>query len=90
MNIFQTIRQETENLPDKTAVIQGNLKISYGELISSVDVIASALKENGIGPFHRVGLLCRDSIDYILASLAILSLSAVVALMTHKRMLPKQ
>jgi len=78
MNIFQTIRQETENFPDKTAVIQGNLKISYGELISSADMIASALKENGIRPFHRVGLLCRDSIDYISASLAILSLSAVV------------
>ncbi len=78
MNIFQTIRQETENFQDKTAVIQDNLKISYGELIYSANVIASALKKNGIGPFHRVGLLCRDSIDYISANLAILSLSAVV------------
>jgi long-chain acyl-CoA synthetase len=78
MNIYQTIRQETENFPDKTAVIQGNSKISYGELISSADMIASALKDNGIRPFHRVGLLCKDSIDYISASLAILSLSAVI------------
>lgn len=78
MNIFQTIRLETKNFINKTAVIEGDCKLSYGQMFSSADSIASALKEHGIMPFHRVGLLCGDSIDYITTSLAILSLSAVV------------
>ncbi len=36
------------------------------------------LQKKGVSRLHRVGLLCDDSIDYIIASLAILSLSAVV------------
>ncbi|TAL28018.1 MAG: hypothetical protein EPN94_00845 [Nitrospirae bacterium] len=78
MNIFQTIKQETKKFSAKTAVIEGSSKISYGKLISSAEEISSALKEKGVMPFHRVGLLCNDSIDYIAASLAVLSLSAVV------------
>ena len=78
VNIFQEIKQETKNFSNKTAVIEGDNRISYGKLISSAEEIASALKEKGVMPFHRAGLLCNDSIDYIAASLAVLSLPAVV------------
>ncbi len=78
MNIFQTIKQEARNFRDKTAVIEGDSSLSYGEMLSSADMIASSLKEKGVSEFHRVALRCRDSIDYISTSLAILSLSAVV------------
>jgi long-chain acyl-CoA synthetase len=78
MNIFQTIKQETANFSSKTAVIEDDRSITYGNLVSSAELIASSLKEEGVGPFHRVGLLCSDGIDYIVASLSILCLSAVV------------
>jgi long-chain acyl-CoA synthetase len=78
MNIFQTIKRETGNFKDKTAVVEGGRSISYGQLISSSEMIASSLQEKGVRSFHRVGLLCGDSIDYITASLAVLSLSAVI------------
>lgn len=78
MNIFQIIRDETKTFTDKTAVIEGDTSISYGELISCTELFASVLSDVGVGQFHRVGLLCRDSIDYIIVVLAILSLSAVV------------
>lgn len=78
MNIFQSIREETRAFAGKTAVVEGDKSVSYGELISYAEVFASVLKEKGVLQFHRVGLLCEDSIDYITASLAILSLSAVV------------
>ena len=78
MNVFQAIKQETKNFSGKTAVIEGDNRISYGKLLSSAEEIASALKGKGVMPFHRVGLLCGDSIDYIATSLAVLSLSAVV------------
>ena len=78
MNVFQSIKQDTIKFIEKPAVIEGNYSISYGQLISSAELIASSLKKEGVNRFDRVGLLCSDSIDYIAASLAILSLSAVV------------
>ncbi|MBI4847359.1 MAG: acyl--CoA ligase [Nitrospirae bacterium] len=78
MNIFQTIKKETEHFANKTAVIEDDRRVTYGQLIASAELIASSLKAEGVLQSHRVGLLCGDSIDYITASLAVLSLSAVV------------
>ena len=78
MNIFQTIKRETAAFTGKPAVVEDGYSITYGQLIISAELIASSLKQSGAAQFHRIGLLCSDSIDYIAASLAILSLSAVV------------
>ncbi len=78
MNIFEIIKRETERSGDKIDVIEGDDRITYGQLLSSVETVAEALRKQGVSRLHRVGLLCEDSIDYIVASLAILSLSAVI------------
>jgi len=78
MNIFETIRKETSGFAKKTAVIEGDHMLSYERLFSCADATASSLGEKGVGRFHRVGLLCGDSIDYITTSLSVLSLSAVI------------
>ncbi len=78
MNIFDTIKEETKAFAEKTAVIEGDFQLSYARLLSFADLTASALREKGVGQFHRVGLLCGDSIDYLTTSLAVLSLSAVI------------
>jgi len=78
MNIFDTIRKETKAFTGKTAVIEDNQVISYSKLFSCADITASSLREKGVGQFHRVGLLCGDSIDYLTTSMAVLSLSAVI------------
>jgi long-chain acyl-CoA synthetase len=78
MNIFQTIKHETADFSNKTAVIDGERSISYEQLISSAELLAASLKKAGVGPYDRVALRCKDSIEYIEASLAVLSLSAVM------------
>ncbi len=78
MNIFDIIKRETEGCRNKTAVIEGEDRIRYAELIHSAELVAESLRKKGVTRLHRVGLLCDDSIDYIVASLAILSLSAAV------------
>jgi long-chain acyl-CoA synthetase len=77
MNIVQLIRAEAAAYPEKTAVIQGNAQITYSQLLSRVDQLALDLRRHGVQPLDRVALIADDSIDYILVSLAILSLSAV-------------
>jgi long-chain acyl-CoA synthetase len=78
MNIFEIIKRETEALAGRTAVIEGSHSIRYGDLIRMSEALAETLRRKGVSRLHRVGLLCEDSIDYIIASLAILSLSAAV------------
>ena len=78
MNIFDIIKKETEGVRSKAAVIEGDDSITYGQLILYVETLAEALRKKGVSRLHRVGLLCDDSIDYVIASLAILSLSAAV------------
>jgi len=78
MNIFQTIKQETSAFKDKTAVIDGERSVSYEQLVSSAELLADSMKRAGVSPYDRVALLCKDSIEYIQASLAVLSLSAVM------------
>ena len=78
MNIVNVIKSETKKHQKKIAVIDGNKQISYGELFSAVNKIATELKAYGVRPAQRVALLCEDSIDYIIISLAVLSLPAVI------------
>jgi acyl-CoA synthetase (AMP-forming)/AMP-acid ligase II len=78
MNIFELIKKETAHLGNRTAVIDEQLQISYGSLILAAEEVAATLRGKGVERLHRIGLLCDDSIDYIVASLAILSLSAVI------------
>ncbi len=78
MNIFEVITRETGSVRGHVAVIEDEESITYGQLLSSAGALAEVLHQKGINRLHRVGLLCDDSIDYIVASLAILSLSAVV------------
>ncbi|MDO9464308.1 MAG: class I adenylate-forming enzyme family protein [bacterium] len=78
MNIVDVIKSETKKLQKKIAVIDGNKQVSYGELFASVEKLTDELKSYGVQPAQRVALLCEDSIDYIIISLAVLSLPAVI------------
>lgn len=78
MNIYQTIKEETSGFRSRTAVIDGDRGISYERLIAFVELFAASLEKAGVRPHDRVALLCRDSIEYITASLAVLSMSAVI------------
>ena len=78
MNIVEVIKKETLNFRKKIAVIEKSRSISYSELFEAVDISASALKNFGILPSERVALICEDSIEYIIISLAVLSINAVL------------
>ncbi|CAN5513411.1 N/A [soil metagenome] len=78
MNIVALIRQETVGLADRTAVVESGQSITYGELLKRVTELAAMLSNLGVGPGHRVAFRCRDGIDYIVGSLALLEAGAAV------------
>ena len=78
MNIVETIRAETAAHRSRVAVADGEVEATYGELLAAVDEVAGALRDAGVAPGRRVAFLCEDSLDYIIGSLAVLSLSAAL------------
>jgi long-chain acyl-CoA synthetase len=77
-NIASVIAAETAALTNHTALIDGEERLTYGELLARAGKLAGELTRQGITPCSRVGLLCDDSIDYVVTSLAVLSLGGVI------------
>ncbi|VGO12048.1 Long-chain-fatty-acid--CoA ligase [Pontiella desulfatans] len=84
MNIVDLIRSETAGLPEnKIAVRTDGGDLSYRGLFEAVDETAAALKLRGVDAFDVVGLAFPDGVDYIVLSLAILSVGAVIVPVPH-------
>lgn len=77
-NIVEVIRRETAAFRGKPAVVQGNRSLSYAEVLDLAAALGRELTEQGVRPLDRVALLAPDSPEYVIASLAILVIGAVV------------
>ena len=77
LNIVQAIEKETAKYGKNTAIIEGERQVTYAQLLEAVDKLSGELKQKGVSRFSRVAILCNDSIEYILLSLAVLKLYAV-------------
>ncbi|MDG9727002.1 long-chain-fatty-acid--CoA ligase [Streptomyces sp. DH41] len=64
--------------PDRTALVAGAERITYGSLWRSALRYAAVLRERGIGPGDRVCLLVTNSPHFPMAYFAILALGATV------------
>lgn len=79
MNVVELIRSETAALPDGHIALRSDGgSLPYAGLFEKVDAVAFALEEQGIRALDRVGLAFPDSMDYVILSLAILSIDAVL------------
>ena len=77
-NIVEVIQFESRERAGKTAFIEGSRVISYGDLLSRTAHVSEKLKGFGMGRGDRAALLCDDGIEYVIVSLAVLKLSAVI------------
>lgn len=77
-NIVDVIRKETALLTGRTAVVDGLVEMTYGELLQAVDRVTEGLTYAGLNRLDRVAFLCEDCVDYIIGSLAILNAGGVV------------
>lgn len=78
MNVFEEIRRNASRHGDVVAIVDGAERVTYRELLAEVGDIAAELRALGVVAPEPVALLCHDSVEYILASLALLSLGAAV------------
>lgn len=84
-NIGDIPRRTARRVPDKTAIIDGDVRLTFAEFDGLVDRAAAALHANGLGPGDRLALLSRNSWQY--AVLAFATARAAVVLVPVNFML---
>ena len=73
--------------PDRTALVQGERRMSYAELGEAVEHLALALNDLGLRPLDRVVFQLPNSIEFVIAFFALLRIGVipVLALPAHRR-----
>ena len=51
---------QADERPDHTALVYGEERIAYADLVERIERLASGLSQRGIGPGDAVGLVLRD------------------------------
>jgi acyl-CoA synthetase (AMP-forming)/AMP-acid ligase II len=77
LNIADLFEHAVDAAPDKPALKVGDRVVSYRELESESNRLAHFLAERGIGAGDHVGLYAKNSIEHVIALLAVLKVRAV-------------
>ena len=66
------VQAQAAQTPGKTAVLDGNVKLSYEALAQQANQLAYFLQSKGVGPNTLVGVAMPRSIEMVVALLAII------------------
>ncbi len=76
---FQALLQRAaERWPDKTAIIDGDNRASYAELLDRSNRLASALADRGVRKGDCAALLAPNCIEFVVAAYGVISSGAVL------------
>jgi amino acid adenylation domain-containing protein len=75
--LHELVAEQARRRPDAVAVIMGEERLTYAELMAQAGDLASRLRELGVGPEVPVGLCVERSVDLIAGVLGILEAGGV-------------
>ena len=67
LSLASVLAESARRTPTTTALVQGDLRVSYADLWHQARQHARALQDNGIGPGDRVALLAPNVADFVRA-----------------------
>ncbi|HTL23153.1 MAG TPA: AMP-binding protein, partial [Mycobacteriales bacterium] len=76
LTIASILAESAERHPDNTAVVLGDLRLSYTQLWAHTKQYAAVLRERGIGAGDKVALLLPNTPHFPLAYFGTLALGA--------------
>src|SRR3954466_11593751 len=79
--------RSAEVFPEKTAIVHGDRRVSYGELAAEATRLARALRASGIGPGDRVAYLCPNIPEVLVAHFGV-PLAGAVLVAINTRLSP--
>ncbi|MEA2563442.1 MAG: hypothetical protein QOH06_4946 [Acidobacteriota bacterium] len=75
--LHELVREQASRRPEATAVIVGEDRLTYAELVARADELAARLRVMGVGPEVTVALCVERSVDLIAGALGILEAGGV-------------
>jgi long-chain acyl-CoA synthetase len=78
LSLAAVLAEAARRYPDKTAVVDGDLRVSYARLWREARGYAAALRERGIAPGDTVALVLPNTVDFPRAYYGALAAGAVV------------
>jgi len=87
ISLFEMLRQSAARTPGKTALIDGERRLSYAQLVSESEEIAVGLHVLGLRPLDRVIFQFTNGLELMVAFFALLrsGVIPVMALPAHRR-----
>ena len=87
ISLFEMLRQSAARTPGKTALIDGERRLSYAELVSASEDLAAGLHALGLRPLERVIFQFSNGLELMVALFALLRAGVipVMALPAHRR-----
>ena len=67
MAFYKYLKSHAERQPDSAAIIEGDCIVTYGELCEQVESFAAALSELPLKANSKIGLLCLNQKEYLVA-----------------------
>jgi len=89
MLVHEILEYTAGRLPHKTALIEDDTRLTYGETLAHVEALSCRLAAQGVSVGDRVALLLPNCIEFCIAYFAVLRLGAIVVLLNN-RLAPKE
>jgi acyl-CoA synthetase (AMP-forming)/AMP-acid ligase II len=78
LNIADLFEHAVDAVPDRHVIQVGDRKVTYAELESRANQLAHFLAARGIGAGDHVGIYAKNSVEHVIALLAVFKIRAVV------------
>lgn len=72
LEFYHCIKTHAEITPDKPAIIDGDVTLSYSDFLKQVEQFAAALGGLNLSPDSKLGILCLNQKEFLVAFLAAL------------------
>ncbi|MBI4966727.1 MAG: AMP-binding protein [Rhodospirillales bacterium] len=82
----EMVERTAARFPDKTALVYGDRRLTYTELVRAVDSLACGFVQHGLKPLDRVVLHLPNSADFVIVFLGLIKAGVipVMALPAHR------
>lgn len=78
MNLFSILEDAAKKWPEDTAVVYENLSFRYVDLYTAAESMAAKLRRAGVRAGDKIGIMCPNNPEYIVAFFAVLRAEAIV------------
>ncbi len=84
MNVYKLLESAALKWPNNYAIHEDNFSLTFSELWNQTEILRKQLSRAGVGKGHGVGVMARNSTNFISALFAVVGCDAVVMPISHQ------